>query len=73
MLCLWLFGYLMGGGNRGSRARRKLFSSIVGITLLSTLHDTSRQGLVFISISQGLKSSSSIKSRPKTSKLNCFF
>ena len=44
-------------------------SSIRGITLSRVAHDVSRHGLVLISISQGLKSSSIIKSKPKTSKV----
>jgi hypothetical protein len=44
------------------------FSTIVGIILLNSGQDSSRQGFVFTSISQTLKFSSIMKSSPNTFK-----
>ena len=54
-----------------SRDSRKAWSTACGMILANKGADSSRQGLVLISISQGLKFSSIIKSKPKSSKL-CF-
>lgn len=58
-----------GGGNIGSKPIFNAFYTIAGIIRPSNGQDSSRQGFVLISISQGLKSSSIIKSIPNTSKL----
>lgn len=47
----------------------KALSSILGIILANILDESSRQGFVLASMSQGLKSSSIIISSPKISKL----
>ena len=57
-----------GGGNKGSRTIRKAFSSIAGIIDASSPDDSSKQGFVLTSISQGFNCSSSKKSYPKISK-----
>jgi hypothetical protein len=79
-----VFGYavLVGGGVvEGQGEKRveadpkwgeeylKAFSSILGMILLRTGQLISRQGLVLISISQGRQLVSSMKSKPKISKL----
>lgn len=58
-----------GGGNRGSTANLNALSSIAGIILARSGHDTSKQGFVLASIRYILNSQSIIKSYPNISKL----
>jgi hypothetical protein len=58
-----------GGGKIGSRAIFKALSSIDGMILPSRELDSSRHGLVFTSINQGLNPSSIRKSSPNTSNV----
>jgi hypothetical protein len=60
---------LIGGGNNGSKPIRKAFYTIPGMMRPNNGHDSSKHGLVLISMSHGWKSSSIIKSMPKISKL----
>lgn len=53
-----------GGGNIGSTAILNKFSTIVGIILLKSGQESSKQGFVFASINHNLKLSSIIKSSP---------
>ena len=57
-----------GGKKTPSRPILNEFSSIVGMSLASRGHASSRQGLVFTSIRYGLNSSHIMKSRPKISR-----
>lgn len=56
------------GRNKGSSPSRNIFSNIRGISLQRTGADSSRQGLVLTSKSQGEKDLSMRKSNPKSSK-----
>ncbi len=65
--------YEYGGGNIGSIATLIIFYSIDGITRPRTFPSTSIHGLELASIMNAYNLSSSIKSNPKSSKLNYFF
>jgi hypothetical protein len=64
-----LLSFGFGGGNIGSRAIFKAFSSIAGMMRPRRELDYSRHGLVLTSINHGLKELSIRKSKPKTSKV----
>jgi len=51
----------------------RALSTILGIILYNVVEDVYKQGLVLISMSQGLKCSSIIKSNPKISKVGILF
>lgn len=61
--------YIFGGLKIGSTAILITFSTIDGIISFSISQPVSKQGFVLISISQGTKSSSIMKSQPKISKV----
>jgi len=55
-------------GKTASTVSLNISSSILGSKVLSKLLDSSKQGFVFTSIKNMLKSSSNMKSYPKSSK-----
>ena len=59
---------MRGGGKSTSTVSLNASSSILGIKLFNNFELSSKQGFVFTSINQVLKSESNIKSYPKISK-----
>lgn len=73
----WNWGRRVNGVNNNSNDSQQkdsyfiAFSIIAGIRRAKYGEESSRQGFVLTSISQGFRSSSSIKSYPKISNENC--
>lgn len=68
----WIFllvWHSSGGGNKGSTQILNICSIMFGINLERRGELSYRQGFVLISINQGFRSSSIIKSMPNNSKL----
>jgi hypothetical protein len=61
------------GRKRASKLILSMFSTILGINLYKTGEDSYKQGFVFTYKSQGLKSLSMRKSKPKSSNPLTFF
>lgn len=68
-----VLGISFGGGNKGSTAILRAFSTIFGIIRAKRGELNSKHGLVFTSISQVANSSSIIKSKPKISNVYYLF
>lgn len=67
-----MYTYYILGRKIGSIDRRNMFYIILGMRRSRMGDESSKQGLVLISMSSGLKLESMMKSSPKSSKLHSF-